>query len=138
MRSVTPARAAMSATVVASKPRSANSSTAALRRRSRAPGSHRPIAETGFPLPLELAAAFTEQYPNVTFDIREDQFAVITQNAPRVPRDSPPDLMRLPQMSELAAGGLLLDLDPCAEVFGGPTGRHPSSSSCRLLSRTSC
>lgn len=75
-------------------------------------------AETGFPLPLELAEEFTKQYPNVTFDIREDQFAVITQNAPRVLRDSPPDLMRLPQMSELAEGGLLLDLDPYAEVFG--------------------
>ncbi|KAA9148690.1 extracellular solute-binding protein, partial [Microbacterium lushaniae] len=75
-------------------------------------------AETGFPLPTELADEFTRQYPNVTFDIREDQFAVLTQNAPRVLRDSPPDLMRLPQMSELAEGGLLLDLDPYAEVFG--------------------
>jgi raffinose/stachyose/melibiose transport system substrate-binding protein len=75
-------------------------------------------AETGFPLPTKLADEFTKQYPNVTFDIREDQFAVITQNAPRVLRDSPPDLMRLPQMSELAKGGLLKDLDPYAEVFG--------------------
>ncbi|MDT0164533.1 extracellular solute-binding protein [Actinotalea sp. AC32] len=74
--------------------------------------------ETGFPLPKELAAAFTEQYPNVTFDIREDQFAVITQNAPRVLVDNPPDLMRLPQVSELASDGLLLDLDPYAEAFG--------------------
>lgn len=74
--------------------------------------------ETGFPLPKELATEFTAQHPNVTFDIREDQFAVITQNAPRVLRDSPPDLMRLPQMSELAEGDLLLDLDPYAESFG--------------------
>ncbi|WP_240423767.1 ABC transporter substrate-binding protein [Microbacterium halotolerans] len=74
--------------------------------------------ETGFPLPKELAAEFTAQHPNVTFDIREDQFAVITQNAPRVLRDSPPDLMRLPQMSELASADLLLDLDPYAEQFG--------------------
>jgi raffinose/stachyose/melibiose transport system substrate-binding protein len=74
--------------------------------------------ETGFPLPKDLADEFTKQYPNVTFDIREDQFAVITQNAPRVLQDSPPDLMRLPQMSELAEGGLLLDLDPYAEAFG--------------------
>lgn len=74
--------------------------------------------ETGFPLPKELAAEFTRQYPNVTFDIREDQFAVITQNAPRVLRDSPPDLMRLPQMSELAENDLLLDLDPYAESLG--------------------
>ena len=74
--------------------------------------------ETGFPLPKELAAEFTKQYPNVTFDIREDQFAVITQNAPRVLADNPPDLMRLPQVSELATDGLLLDLDPYAEAFG--------------------
>ncbi len=74
--------------------------------------------ETGFPLPKDLAAEFTKQHPNVTFDIREDQFAVITQNAPRVLQDSPPDLMRLPQMSELASGGLLLDLDPYAEAYG--------------------
>lgn len=46
--------------------------------------------ETGFPLPKDLTAEFTKQYPNVTFDIREDQFAVITQNAPRVLQDSPP------------------------------------------------
>lgn len=74
--------------------------------------------ETGFPLTTALADEFTKQYPNVTFDVREDQFAVLTQNAPRVLQDSPPDLMRLPQMSELASGGLLLDLDPYAEAFG--------------------
>ncbi|MDT0157948.1 extracellular solute-binding protein [Microbacterium sp. ARD32] len=74
--------------------------------------------ETGFPLPTALTEEFTKQYPNVTFDIREDQFAVITQNAPRVLQDSPPDLMRLPQMSELASDGLLLDLDPYAEAYG--------------------
>ena len=40
--------------------------------------------ETGFPLPMELTKEFTRQHPNVKWDIREDQFAVITQNAPRV------------------------------------------------------
>ncbi len=74
--------------------------------------------ETGFPLPGALTEEFTKQYPNVTFDTREDQFAVITQNAPRVLADDPPDLMRLPQMSELAKDGLLLNLDPYAEEFG--------------------
>lgn len=74
--------------------------------------------ETGFPLPKALADEFTAQHENVTFDIREDQFAVITQNAPRVLADNPPDLMRLPQVSELAADGLLLDLDPYAQAFG--------------------
>lgn len=74
--------------------------------------------ETGFPLTKELTTEFTAQHPNVTFDIREDQFAVITQNAPRVLVDNPPDLMRLPQVSELASDGLLLDLDGYAEAFG--------------------
>jgi raffinose/stachyose/melibiose transport system substrate-binding protein len=74
--------------------------------------------ETGFPLPKALSDEFTKQYPNVTFDIREDQFAVITQNAPRVLVDDPPDLMRLPQVSELAKDGLLLNLDSYATAFG--------------------
>jgi raffinose/stachyose/melibiose transport system substrate-binding protein len=74
--------------------------------------------ETGFPLFKALAEEFTAQHPNVTFDIREDQFAIITQNAPRVLVDDPPDLMRLPQMSELAGDGLLLDLDGYAQALG--------------------
>src|SRR5438132_1342307 len=57
--------------------------------------------ETGFPMPKALTDEFTKQYPNVKWNIREDQFAVITQNAPRVLADDPPDLMRLPQVSEL-------------------------------------
>jgi raffinose/stachyose/melibiose transport system substrate-binding protein len=74
--------------------------------------------ETGFPLFGDLAAEFENQFENVTFNIREDQFAVITQNAPRTLADSETDIMRLPQMSELASEGLLLDLDPYAEAFG--------------------
>jgi raffinose/stachyose/melibiose transport system substrate-binding protein len=74
--------------------------------------------ETGFPLFSDLAAEFENQFPNVTFNIREDQFAVITQNAPRVLADSETDIMRLPQMSELASDGLLLNLDPYAASFG--------------------
>lgn len=74
--------------------------------------------ETGFPLPSVLAEEFSNQYPNVSFEIREDQFAVLTQNAPRVLVDDPPDLMRLPQMSELAKDELLLNLDSYAADFG--------------------
>ncbi|MDT0319010.1 extracellular solute-binding protein [Streptomyces millisiae] len=74
--------------------------------------------ETGFPMARALTDEFTRQFPNVTWDIREDQFAVITQNAPRVLADDPPDLMRLPQVSELVGDGLLLNLDGYAEVFG--------------------
>ena len=74
--------------------------------------------ETGFPLPKNLADEFTKQFPNVKWDIREDQFAVITQNAPRVLADDPPDLMRLPQVSELVKDSLLKNLDGYAKAFG--------------------
>lgn len=73
--------------------------------------------ETGFPMAKALTTEFTKQYPNVTWTIREDQFAVITQNAPRVLADDPPDLMRLPQMSELVKNGLLKNLDAYARWF---------------------
>jgi raffinose/stachyose/melibiose transport system substrate-binding protein len=74
--------------------------------------------ETGFPMSKALADEFSKQYPNVKWDIREDQFAVITQNAPRVLADNPPDLMRLPQVSELVKDNLLKNLDGYAGVFG--------------------
>jgi raffinose/stachyose/melibiose transport system substrate-binding protein len=74
--------------------------------------------ETGFPLPRALTTEFSKQYPNVSWRIREDQFAVITANAPRVLADDPPDLMRLPQVSELVKDGLLKNLDAEAKVFG--------------------
>jgi raffinose/stachyose/melibiose transport system substrate-binding protein len=74
--------------------------------------------ETGFPMPKALTDEFTKQFPNVTWKIREDQFAVITQNAPRVLADDPPDLMRLPQVSELVKDGLLKNLDAYATAFG--------------------
>jgi raffinose/stachyose/melibiose transport system substrate-binding protein len=66
----------------------------------------------------------------VTWNIREDQFAVITQNAPRVLADNPPDLMRLPQMSELAKDKLLKNLDPYAAAFGWD--KWPSSQLVQL------
>lgn len=74
--------------------------------------------ETGFPLPKKLTDEFTKQFPNVTWNVREDQFAVITQNAPRVLSDDPPDLMRLPQVSELVKDKLLLNLDNYSKAFG--------------------
>ncbi|SDJ24919.1 ABC transporter substrate-binding protein [Nonomuraea jiangxiensis] len=74
--------------------------------------------ETGFPLAKDLTTEFSKQHPNVTWNIREDQFAVITQNAPRVLADNPPDLMRLPQVSELVKDNLLKNLDGYAQSFG--------------------
>ena len=75
--------------------------------------------ETGFPLPSDLAAEFTKQFPNVTFDIKEDQFANLMENSPRILSEpDAPDLIRLPSMSDLVANDLLLNLDPYFDAFG--------------------
>ncbi|MCE6998733.1 extracellular solute-binding protein [Saccharothrix sp. S26] len=74
--------------------------------------------ETGFPLAAALTEEFTRQHPNVTWDVREEQYAVLTRNAPRLLADNPPDLVRLPQVSDLAGDGLLRDLDGYAASFG--------------------
>ncbi|HET8844903.1 MAG TPA: extracellular solute-binding protein [Ktedonobacteraceae bacterium] len=75
--------------------------------------------ETGFPLPKRLADEFTRQHPNVTFNIREDQFQVITENGPRqMAGSNPPDLVRLPQVVGPAKQGLLLNLDPYYKAYG--------------------
>jgi hypothetical protein len=68
--------------------------------------------ETGFPDIIDLTKEFTRQYPNVKWRIRQDQFAVITQNAPlTLSGPDPPDLMRLPQVSGLVHDHLLKNLD---------------------------
>jgi raffinose/stachyose/melibiose transport system substrate-binding protein len=68
--------------------------------------------ETGFPDIIDLTNEFTRQYPKVKWHIRQDQFAVITQNAPlTLSGPNPPDLMRLPQVSGLIHDHLLKSLD---------------------------
>ncbi len=75
--------------------------------------------ETGFPLPTRLSEEFTKQFPNVTFDIKEDQFANLMENSPRVlAGDNAPDLIRLPSISDLVVDGLLLNLDGYFTEFG--------------------
>lgn len=75
--------------------------------------------ETGFPLPTNLSTEFTKQFPNVTFDIKEDQFANLMENSPRVlSEDNAPDLIRLPSMSDLVANDLLKNLDGYYTDFG--------------------
>ncbi|CCH18049.1 ABC transporter substrate-binding protein [Micromonospora lupini] len=76
-------------------------------------------AETGFPLAKALADEFSKQYPNVTFAIREDQFTVIVENAPRVmASDNAPDIIRLPTMVDLVKDDLLKNLDPYVTAYG--------------------
>jgi len=75
--------------------------------------------ETGFDLPFRLAEEFTKQYPNVTWDISQDQFANLINATPRLlSGDNPPDLIRLPTMVSFANQGLLKNLDEYAEAFG--------------------
>jgi raffinose/stachyose/melibiose transport system substrate-binding protein len=75
--------------------------------------------ETGFDLPFKLAEEFTKQYPNVTWDISQDQFANLITSTPLVlASDNAPDLLRLPTMVSFAKDGLLLNLDPYATAFG--------------------
>ena len=66
--------------------------------------------ETGFPLAGKLADEFTKQFPNVTFDIKEDQFANLMENSPRVlSGDNAPDLIRLPSHERPRRQRLLLE-----------------------------
>jgi len=75
--------------------------------------------ETGFDIPFKLADEFTKQFPNVTWDIKQDQFANLINETPRLlSGDNPPDLIRLPTMVSFAKQGLLKNLDEYATAFG--------------------
>ncbi len=75
--------------------------------------------ETGFPVPQQLADEFTKQFPNVTWNISQDQFANLIASTPLVlASDNPPDLLRLPTMVSFAKDGLLMNLDGYAKAFG--------------------
>jgi raffinose/stachyose/melibiose transport system substrate-binding protein len=75
--------------------------------------------ETGFDLPFKLAEEFTKQFPNVTWDISQDQFANLITSTPLVlASDNAPDLLRLPTMVSFAKDGLLMNLDPYATAYG--------------------
>src|SRR5690242_19319273 len=75
--------------------------------------------ETGFDIPFKLAEEFTKQFPNVTWDISQDQFTNLINETPRLlAGDNPPDLIRLPTMVSFAKQGLLKNLDDYAKAFG--------------------
>ena len=62
--------------------------------------------ETGFPFQTALADEFSAQFPNVTWNIREDQFSnLIAQTPLLLTSDNPPDLIRLPTMVGLVRTG---------------------------------
>jgi raffinose/stachyose/melibiose transport system substrate-binding protein len=75
--------------------------------------------ETGFDIPFKLSEEFTKQFPNVTWDIKQDQFTNLMTATPRLlSGDTPPDLIRLPSMVSLVKDGLLKNLDDYATAFG--------------------
>jgi len=75
--------------------------------------------ETGFPLTDELAAEFTRQYPNITFNITRDTFQNLTANSPKLlAGDNPPDLIRLPTIGDTVQDGLIANLDPWYDAYG--------------------
>jgi raffinose/stachyose/melibiose transport system substrate-binding protein len=75
--------------------------------------------ETGFDVPFKLSEEFSKQYPNVTWDIKQDQFTNLINETPRLlAGDNPPDLIRLPTMVSFAKDGLLKNLDDYATAFG--------------------
>jgi raffinose/stachyose/melibiose transport system substrate-binding protein len=89
--------------------------------------------ETGFDLPFKLSEEFTKQYPNVTFDIKQDQFANLINETPRLlAGDNPPDLIRLPTMVSFAKQGLLKNLDDYAKAFGWDTWPVPQLNQNRV------
>jgi raffinose/stachyose/melibiose transport system substrate-binding protein len=103
--------AALAASGVASASRSAASPTFATACGTK-PVTMEGYFETGFPDIVDLTNEFTRQHPSVKWHVRQDQFAVITQNAPlTLSGPNPPDLMRLPQVSGLIHDHLLKNLD---------------------------
>ena len=87
--------------------------------------------ESGFPDITDLTSAFTKQYPSVTWNVREDPFATITQDAPlTLGGPNPPDLMRLPTIGGLVKDGLLKNLDPYYKEYGWST--FPASQLAQL------
>lgn len=89
--------------------------------------------ETGFDIPFKLSEEFTKQYPNVTWDIKQDQFTNLINATPRLlSGDNPPDLIRLPTLVTFAKDGLLKNLDEYAAAFGWDTWPVPQLNQARV------
>jgi raffinose/stachyose/melibiose transport system substrate-binding protein len=92
--------------------------------------------ESGFPDIVDLAKAFTKQYPSATWNIREDAFATITQDAPlTLGGPNPPDLMRLPTIGGLVADHVLKNLTGYYDEYHWNT--FPASQLAQLRTSTS-
>jgi raffinose/stachyose/melibiose transport system substrate-binding protein len=75
--------------------------------------------ETGFPDAIDLAKLFTKQHPNVKWDVRQEPFAALTQDAPLwMSGPNAPDLIRIPTWSGLVKDHLLKNMDGYYKTFG--------------------
>jgi len=75
--------------------------------------------ETGLDIPFKLSDEFAKQFPNVTWDIKQDQFTNLINSTPLLlAGDNAPDLIRLPTLVSFAKDGLLKNLDDYATAFG--------------------
>ena len=92
--------------------------------------------ESGFPDITDLTAAFTKQYPTATWNVREDPFATITQDAPlTLGGPNPPDLMRLPTIGGLVKDQVLKNLNPYFSEYHWNT--FPASQLAQLRTSSS-
>jgi raffinose/stachyose/melibiose transport system substrate-binding protein len=91
--------------------------------------------ETGFDTPFKLTEEFTKQYPNVTWNIQQDQFTNLINSTPRLlSGDNPPDILRLPTFVDFAKEGLLKNLDGYATAFGWDNWPVPQLNQNRVAS----
>jgi len=75
--------------------------------------------ETGFDTIIKVTEEFTNQFPNVTWEIKQDQFANLINSTPLLlSSDNPPDIIRLPTFVTFAKDGLLMNLDNYATEYG--------------------
>ncbi|MBA2446363.1 MAG: extracellular solute-binding protein, partial [Nocardioidaceae bacterium] len=66
-----------------------------------------------------LGAAFHKKYPNVTVEVKGEQFPVLQQNGLRLISSSDaPDIIRFPTLGNAVKDGLLTNLDPYAKAYG--------------------
>ena len=67
----------------------------------------------------QLADAFRAHHPNVTVEVKSEQFTVLQQNGPRIiSTPDTPDLIRFPTLGNTVKNGQLTQLDDYASLYG--------------------
>ncbi len=66
-----------------------------------------------------MGAAFRKKHPNVTVEVKSEQFTVLQQNGLRlISTSDAPDIIRFPTLGNAVKDGLLTNLDPYAKAYG--------------------